>query len=133
VNHHGPRHEGESLPAGEVRRVELELNGRAVATRDVPADDAVHDLEFSVLIERSRWVALGQFPQLHTNPVDVRVGGHPIRASRRSTQWCLGAIEQLWDKRGVQIAPAARSKALRASSRSEATYRLIASEAPDGS
>jgi hypothetical protein len=133
VNLHGPRHEGDFLPAGEMRRVELVVNGRSVATRDVPADDAVHDLEFSVPIERSSWIALRQFPQLHTNPVEIRVGGHPIRASRRSALWCVGAIEQLWSKRGGRIAPAEREEARRAFDRAKAIYRQIASEAPDGS
>ena len=84
VNLHGPRREGEFTAKGETRQVELVVNGRVVAKSDVPADDQVHDLHFSVSIERSSWVALRHFPQLHTNPVDVLVGGRPIRASRRS-------------------------------------------------
>ena len=55
-------------------------------------------LLFDVPFERSSWVALRQFPPLHTNPVDVRVGGAPIRASRRSALWCVGVIDQLWNK-----------------------------------
>jgi hypothetical protein len=133
VNLHGPRRDGEFMPEGEVRLVELVVNGRAVATREVPADDRVHELEFSIPIERSSWVALRQFPQLHTNPVDVRVGGHPVRASRRSALWCIGAIEQLWSKRGDGIAPGEREEARRAFDRASALYRQIASESPEGS
>jgi hypothetical protein len=133
VDLHGPRRDGEFLPSGGLRRVELVVNGRVVATRDVPADDAVHDLHFLIRIERSSWIALRQFPQLHTNPVDVRVAGRPIRASRRSALWCLAAIEQLWDKRGGNISRAERDEARRAFDRAIATYRAIASEAPDGS
>ena len=59
---------------GESRRVELVVNGQAVASREVPADDRVHELDFGVPIDRSSWVALRHFPQLHTNPVDVIVG-----------------------------------------------------------
>ena len=132
VNLHGPRREGESMPAGGPRRVELVVNGRVVATRDVPADDAVHELEFSIPIDRSSWVALRQFPQMHTNPVDVRVGGLPIRASRRSALWCVGVIDQLWSKRGKQIAPPERDEARRAFDRATEAYRKIASEASDG-
>ena len=40
----------------------------------VPADGKLHDMKFEVPIERSSWVALRQFPQLHTNPVNVIVG-----------------------------------------------------------
>lgn len=133
VNLHGPRRNGTFTPGGEARRVELVVNSRVVATRDVPADDRVHELKFAVAIERSSWVALRQFPQLHTNPVDVLVGSRPIRASRRSALWSIGAIEQLWRKRGGQIAAAEREEARRAFDRAVATYRRIASEAPEGS
>ena len=84
-------------------------------------------------IERSSWVALRHFPQMHTNPVDVLVGGRPIRASRRSALWCLEAVEQLWRARGRTIAPGERDEARRAFDRAIEMYRRIASEAPEGS
>ena len=80
------------------------VNGQAVATKEVPADDKEHDLTFTVPVERSSWIALRHFPQMHTNPVSVLVGGEPIRASRKSAQWCLGTIEQLWRERGFSKA-----------------------------
>ncbi len=46
VNLHGPRRDGEFTAKGESRRVELVVNGKAVASRDVPADDRVHELDF---------------------------------------------------------------------------------------
>ncbi|HEX3315495.1 MAG TPA: CehA/McbA family metallohydrolase, partial [Gemmataceae bacterium] len=119
---------GAGLPTGP-RHVELIVNGNVVATKDVPADDRVHDIDFSVPIERSSWVALRHFPQMHTNPVTVRVAGQPIRASRESALWCAGCIEQLWR---------ARSNAIRADEREAAhakfleaidVYRKIAAEA----
>jgi hypothetical protein len=133
VNLHGPRREGEFTTAGQSRRVELVVNGRAVAGSEVPADDRVHELEFRVPIERSSWVALRHFPQLHTNPVDVLIGKRPIRASRRSALWCLEATEQLWRARGRSIAPGERDDARRAFDQAIETYRRIASEAPGGS
>ena len=39
VNLHGPRREGELTPEGEMRWVELVVNGRVVASQQVPADD----------------------------------------------------------------------------------------------
>ena len=48
VNLHGPRRDDEFTAPGETRRVELVVNGQAVASREVPADDRVHDLEFDV-------------------------------------------------------------------------------------
>ena len=49
--------------------MELVVNGEVVESQLVPADGQVHDLSWDVAIETSSWVALRQFPQLHTNPV----------------------------------------------------------------
>jgi hypothetical protein len=133
VTLHGPRREGEFTSPGEIRRVELVVNGRVADARDVVADDRVHELSFLVPIDRSSWVALRHFPQLHTNPVEVTVGHRPIRASRRSAFWCIGAIEQLWRRRGAQIAQSEREEARRTFDEAIKRYRLIALEAPVGS
>jgi hypothetical protein len=133
VNLHGPRRDGEFTREGQSRRVELVVNGQVVASRDVPADDGVHDLSFGVPIERTSWVALRQFPQMHTNPVDVIVAGRPVRASRRSALWCLGSVQRLWETRGRTIAPAERGEARAAFDQAIEMYRRIASEAPEGS
>src|SRR5262245_36999048 len=131
VTLHGPRREGDFLAGGSLRRVELVVNGRVVEHRDVPADDAVHELTFRLPVERSSWVAVRQFPQLHTNPVAVRVGGRPIRASRRSALWCIGALEQLWRACGKQIATQERAEARKVFDQAVQWYRRVASEAPD--
>ena len=68
----------------------------------MPADDKAHDMTFDVNIDKSSWVALRHFPQMHTNPVNVIVAGKPIRASRASAKWCIGVIEQLWRVRGAR-------------------------------
>jgi hypothetical protein len=112
------------------RLVELVVNGRAVASQEVPADGREHAVEFSVPIERSSWVALRQFPELHTNPVNVLVAGKPIRASRASAQWALDCIDQLWRIRGSRIAAAERPEAARAYDEARAIYRRIAAESP---
>ncbi|MFA6545740.1 MAG: CehA/McbA family metallohydrolase [Limisphaerales bacterium] len=119
--------------SGKTRRVELVVNGRAIAAKDVPADDREHDVEFTVGLDRSSWVALRQFPQLHTNPVNVIVGGQPIRASRASARWAIECIEQLWRVRGRSIAAGERDEARRTYDRVIEQYRRIASEAPEGS
>src|SRR5262249_35245005 len=107
---------------------ELAVNGRAVEPRDVPADDAVHELTYRLPVERSSWVAVRQFPQMHTNPVAVRVGGRPIRASRRSALWCLGALEQLWRARGTQIVVKERAEARKTFDQAVQWYRNVAGE-----
>jgi hypothetical protein len=124
---------GGTEPAGPTRKVELVVNGVAVSAKDVPADDRVHDIEFAVPIDTSSWVALRHFPSLHTNPVTVLVGGKPIRASRRSAEWCVGVIEQLWRVRAKDIAAAERPEAEQTFKKAIDIYRRIAGEATDGS
>lgn len=124
---------GGRVPTGNSRKVELIVNGKVAATKDVPADDQEHAITFEVPVERSSWVALRQFPQLHTNPVPVLVGGKPIRASRESAKWCVGVIEQLWKVRGPGIKADERADAEQAFQKALAMYRAIAAEAAEGS
>jgi hypothetical protein len=123
---------GGRLPKGKARKVELVVNGLAVETRDVPADGRPHDLTFKVRIDKSSWVALRQFPTLHTNPVSVLVGGKPVRASRDSARWCVGVIEQLWKVRGCKIADAERPEAERTFGQAVETFQRIAGESAGG-
>lgn len=124
---------GPGVFGGGRRKVELVVNGRAIAEKEVPADGREHEVEFKVGLDRSSWVALRQFPQLHTNPVNVLVGGQPIRASRSSARWAIECIEQLWRVRGRSIAAGERDEARRTYDRVIEQYRRIASEAPEGS
>jgi hypothetical protein len=124
---------GGFAPRGKSRKVELIVNGVAVESQEVPADNQVHELTWNTPIDRSSWVALRQFPQLHTNPVNVLVGGKPIRASRKSALWCLGTIEQLWRVRGSGIAAHEREEAHKTFLRAIEEYRKLAAEAPEGS
>jgi hypothetical protein len=126
---HGPR--SERMLIGGHRLVEIVVNGRAVASRDVPADGKIHELEFNIPVDRSSWVALRHFPQLHTNPVNVLVHEKPIRASRASALWCIETIELLWKNRQRNIAPAERDEAKATFDRAIERYRQIASEAAE--
>jgi len=115
-----------------LRLVELVINGQAVASKKIPADDRIHELEFLVRIDRSSWVAVRHFPQLHTNPVNVVIGGKPIRASRQSALWCIAAIEQLWRARSERIAIPEREEARKTFWSAIDRYRQIASETAGG-
>ena len=86
VNLHAPRDTG--FVEGGERLVKIVVNGQVAASKKVPADGKPHDLRFEVPIARSSWIAVRQFPQLHTNPVNVIVQQQPIRASRGSALWC---------------------------------------------
>lgn len=126
VELHGPRSD-KSVEGGE-RLVEIVVNGRAVASRKVPADGKIHDLKFQIPIERSSWVALRHFPQLHTNPVNVIVAGKPIRASRDSARWCEEVIDLLWKNRERAIAEPERDEARRTFEKAKVAYRRIVEE-----
>jgi hypothetical protein len=112
-----------------MRLVEIVVNGQSVAQREVPANGQPHTLSFEVPVHQSSWIALRHFPQLHTNPVTVLVGGRPIRASRESALWCDAAVEQLWSRRSHLIAPAERAQAQQAYERARRLYQTIAAEA----
>jgi hypothetical protein len=124
---------GAQKPQGMARKVELLVNGVAVASQDVPADDKPHDITFEADIDRSSWVALRHFPEMHTNPVDVIVAGKPIRVSRKSALWCAATIEQLWRVRKDAIAKDERAEAEKTFQRAIEAYRKIAAECPEGS
>ncbi|QDV84303.1 CehA/McbA family metallohydrolase [Planctomycetes bacterium TBK1r] len=123
---HAPRESG--IQRGGNRMVEIIVNGNVVDSREIPGDGQVHDLYFRVPIEQSSWVALRQFPQLHTNPVNVIVAGKPIRASRASARWCEETIHLLWKNRERFIAEDERPEARATYDRAIETYRKIAAE-----
>ena len=62
---------------------------KAVEKKLIDADGDVNELEFEYTPDRSSWVAIRVFPAAHTNPIFVEVDGAPIRASKRSAEWCL--------------------------------------------
>jgi hypothetical protein len=114
---------------GGKRLIEIVVNGRPVAHAEVPADGKIHDLSFEVDVSESSWIALRQFPQLHTNPVNVLVADKPIRASRKSAFWCIETIEQLWRARERAIAAPEREEARRTFDAAIEKFQRIASEA----
>ncbi|MCB1103384.1 MAG: CehA/McbA family metallohydrolase [Opitutaceae bacterium] len=119
----------ETFTPGGTRTVEIIVNGRVVATREVAADGRAHDLAFAIPITQSSWVALRQFPELHTNPVRVLVGGRPIRASAQSAQWCIELIKKVHETRGDMIPKNERADAHRAYAKAIAIYEKIRDEA----
>ena len=130
VNLHAPR--SNDVVKGGERLVEVVVNGQVVASKAVPADGQLHPVDFHVKVPRSSWVALRQFPQMHTNPVDVLVGNQPIRASKASARWCQETIRQLWDARHRHISEAERPAAQQAYERARQRFEQIATEsAPD--
>jgi hypothetical protein len=117
---------------GSSRKVPVEVivNGYPVkgAAKELVADGTLHDLEFEIPIERSSWVAVRVLPSAHTNPVYVLVGDKPIRASRRSAQWCLDSIDQCWSQKEPQIRASEKAAARKAYDEAEVIYRAILAE-----
>jgi len=119
---------GGEVPKGPTRKVELIVNGLPVAFKDVPADDKPHDIEFSVPLSKSSWVAIRHFPSMHTNPVEVLIGGKPIRASMASAKWCIDVIEQLWRVRENNIIAPEREEAKKTFLKAIEIYKKIIEE-----
>ena len=108
--------------------VELIVNGQAVERQEIVADGEIVNLQFEASIDRSSWVALRIFPSSHTNPVFVIVGGEPIRASRRSAQWCLDAVEVCWNEKVGRIREEERNAARDAYDVAQQAYQKILEE-----
>ena len=83
--------------------VELVVNGEAVAGQEIVADGTVRNVSFNYPIEQSSWVALRVHYAAHTNPIYVTVADAPIRANKRSTQWCLDAVDRCWEMKKPRI------------------------------
>src|SRR5205814_5581557 len=124
---HAPR--SNEVIRGGKRLIELIENGRVVGKAEVAADGLEHELSFEIEVKRSSWLALRQFPELHTNPVNVLVGKEPIRASRESALWCAESVELLWANRSRYIAEAERAAARAAYDRATALFHKRAQEA----
>ena len=115
---------------GEDRKVPVELiiNGESVETQEIVANGEIVPVQFEAPIARSSWVALRIFPSSHTNPVFVIVDGKPIRASRRSAQWCLEAVEVCWNAKVDRIRENERDAAREAYNVASQTYQKILEE-----
>jgi hypothetical protein len=123
----------ERARVGDSRRVPVELivNGTAVERKEIDADGSIHDLKFSYRPERSCWVAVRIFPSSHTNPIFVEVDGKPIRASRKSAEWCRKGVDVCWDAKRPQIREHELEAAQQAYDFARGEYARIAEESFD--
>ena len=119
---------GAAMPEGKNRLVEFVMNGKVIKAMEIPADGKIHDISFKHEVNQSSWIALRSYPQMHTNPVNIKVGGKPIRVSKDSAKWCIGVIEQLWRVRKNAIAENERGEAEKTFLKAIEVYKKIASE-----
>ncbi|MBM3823364.1 MAG: hypothetical protein FJ404_10840 [Verrucomicrobia bacterium] len=103
--------------------VELLVNGVPVAKTMLKADGHEEPLQFDASITRSSWVAVRILPSSHTNPIWVTVGDKPVRASRRSVQWCLESVDRCWKNKERFIHPDEMAEAKEAYEHARVTYR----------
>ena len=108
--------------------VELVMNGKPVARKNIMADGTIQNLAFDVSVERSSWVAVRILGSSHTNPIFVLVDGKPIRASRESAQWCLAAVSQCWTQKAPKISKAELPDAQAAYDHAREVYTKLIAE-----
>jgi hypothetical protein len=120
----------ERARVGDSREVPVELvmNGYPVAARTITADGKMEEVSFDVKVERSSWLALRILPSSHTNPIFVLVDGQPIRASRRSAEWCLKGVEQCWSQKQRFIKAGELDDARQAYEHARQSYRRLIAE-----
>ncbi|MCA9130227.1 MAG: CehA/McbA family metallohydrolase [Planctomycetales bacterium] len=118
---------------GDSREVPVELvvNGQSVATKLIKADGSVQELEFDADISHSSWIAVRILPSMHSNPIFVEVDGHPIRASRKSAEWCRDAVDVCWNQKRKQIRVEEIGPAKAAYDQARALYASIVAESLD--
>ncbi len=122
---HKPYWDVERARIGKTRQVPVEVvvNGKSVATKNILADGTIRDIEFDIPIKHSSWVALRIFPSAHTNPVFIHVDGKPIRASKKSAEWCLKAVDVCWNQKQGRIRDSEKPAAIKAYDVARQAYR----------
>ncbi len=125
-----PYWELERSRVGTTRQVPVELivNGYPVAKQLLLADGHTERVKFQVPLERSSWIAIRILPSSHSNPFFVLVGDKPIRASRRSAEWCLKGVDQCWGNKEKTIRAEEHTQAVEAYEHARMAYRKILAE-----
>jgi hypothetical protein len=108
--------------------VELVVNGVAMQRTEIEADGALHSVEFDVPIHRSSWLALRILPSSHTNPIFVLLNLAPIRAAKKSAEWCREAVDVAWQRIAQRVRTSEMDEAKAAFEHARSTYDRIVSE-----
>lgn len=110
-------------------KVELIVNGQAVQSQSIQADGNWNELKWELELKESSWVAIRIFPSLHTNPIFVTVDNKPVRASKKSAEWCRKAVDVCWDRKKPQIRAAEQAAAREAYDKARRFYDQVWNEA----
>jgi hypothetical protein len=111
--------------------LEIIVNGEVVSRREIVADGSPQKLQFSVPISKSSWIAVRILPSSHTDPIFVLVGGKPIRASRKSAEWCLKSVNQAWTQKAPHISARELPEAQKAYDHARQTYTQLITESSE--
>ena len=120
----------EKARIGSSREVAVELivNGVPADRVSLIADGMPRPIRLKAPVYRSSWVALRVFPSVHTHPVFVRVNDKPIRASKRSAQWCRACVDKVWEVKSPFVRENERPAAAAAFDHARRVYERIISE-----
>jgi hypothetical protein len=120
----------ENARIADSREVEVELvcNGVPIAKTTITADGAPREIAFNISVTTSSWLALRIMPSVHTHPVFVTVAGKPLRASRRSAQWCRDCVDKIWEVKSPFMRETERPAAAEAFDHARKAYDRIAAE-----
>src|SRR3984957_751419 len=120
----------ERAGSGDTRKVAVEvvMNGKPVVTKEMPPAVKRQDLEFSIPIKQSSWIALLILGASHTNPAFVLVDKMPIRPSRASVEWDIKALQQAFEVERNGWRPADYDQAKAAYDYAFEVYRQVLSE-----
>lgn len=111
--------------------VEIIVNGHVVASQEIIADGTIRDLEFDIPFDHSSWIAVRILPSMHSNPIFVHVDDKPIRASKKSAQWCRDAVDVCWSQKSPRIRPEEIGDAKNAYDAARRIYETIRDESHD--
>ena len=108
--------------------VELVVNGAPVQRTEIAADGSVYNVAFDVTLGQSSWLALRILPSSHTNPLFVTIGDRPLRASKKSAEWCRRGVDVCWGQKSLRIRPREMAAARAAYDHARAAYDRVISE-----
>lgn len=115
---------------GDTRRVPLEIivNGKVAARREIEANGTLKDISLDVPVERSSWIALRILPSSHTNPIWVTVDDKPV-LSRSSAKWLREAVDVCYRQKVNRVRLEERGEMVRAYDHARRTYEKLQAEA----
>lgn len=108
--------------------VELIVNGEAIASKIITANGSLQDIIFNATIEKSSWVALRIMSSSHSNPIFVLIDKKPIRANKKSAEWCLKAVDVCWNSKNGQMSTSDKELAQKDYEEAKKTYQNIIKE-----